>query len=63
MFSKNVLLKAKSVYVGRNDEKFSMEVAIKSNHTLDVNVLRVLEEDIKRINIPNGYKLEVKDKD
>ncbi len=63
MFSKNILLKHKAVYIAKNDDdKFSIEISIKSNHALEPFVLRTLEEDIKRIQTPNQYKIEVKDK-
>lgn len=62
MFSQAVLLKHKASYCktikGKEEDKFSIEVVIKSNHQLEQRLLTDLENDIKRINTPMNYKLD-----
>ncbi len=66
MFSKNILLKNKVVYEKQKgdkdkDEKITIEVSVKSNHQIEQHILNRLEEDIKQITIPTGYKIQQKD--
>ena len=62
MFSQAVLLKHKACYCkqekGKEDDKFTIEIVIKSNHQINDRVLKDLEADIKRISIPMGYRVD-----
>lgn len=61
MFSKNVASKAKMVYIRGEDDKIELLISLKSNHNISADILQQIEQDLKNIRIPFGYKLEVKD--
>ena len=63
MFVQAVLLKHKACYCkqqdrGKEEDKFTIEIVIKSNHQIGEQVLKNVEADIKRISIPMGYRLD-----